>query len=1328
MSSWATDETWISKVTSVTWDSSSLKRITGISWNIKQLYGNLDLSGCTALTRLNCGSNQLTTLNVSGCTALIELLCGDNQLTTVDVSNDTALTSLNFYNNQITALNVSNNTALTSLNLHNNQITTLDVSNNAALMYLDCAINQLTTLNVSNNTALITLNCHTNRFATLDVSNNRALTSFDCSNNQLTTLNISNNTVLISFGCSNNQLTTLDLRNNTALVYWGCADNPLTSITVSWLAPPTLTQYPTPTFSSSQYTSTTLYVPVGSVPAYKAAANVWKEFTTILEIGGTTPPEPTAQYHNDDKAMLRAFLSQGTNFNAEMLNITANDISTWTTDETWVSKVRGITWNNNSPKRIIEIRWDDRQLVGNLDLSGCTALTYLECHYNRLTTLDVSNNRALTFLRCESNQLTTLDVSNNTALTFLWCHSNQLTTLNVRNNTALTILDCSINLLGTLDVSNNTALTSLVCSNNQLITLDVSKHTALTDLHCGDNPLTTLDVSNNTALTYLGCFNNQLTTLDVSNNTALYQLTCPNNQLATLDISNNTALTTLYCDDNPLTNITVGWTTPSANVAGAFYPYYTSTTLYVPVGSIPAYKAANYWKEFTTILEIGSTPAPPAPTPSLTINKTSLTFPAVASTEPVTVTSNVSWVAAVSSGSSWLSVLPSSGVGTQSILVAAEANDGVSSRSGVITLSSLVSGVGSVELSATQVGLVPILDIPVAPLSFEYGGGSRQVSLTSNVAWSAVIPSVDADWLSISPVSGSSDSPLTITVNSNGSTSSRVSSITLSGVGVSGSRVISVSQSGKPYIGLDVSSLEFSDVGGVGELLISSNVSWEVSTDPVVVDWLSLGSESGSNGGVLGLTVSSNVGTSSRSVRVILSGLGGTLRSELLLTQAALPHLGVTPLSISLPSGVISRKLIITSNLAWALDVPADASWLSLSSVSGAGDSELTLTASSNATGVSRGTTLTLRDPSGAVSSSSITITQSSAASIEPSVPELSVSPSRIEIGSTGGVESVVISSNIDWSVFHGSNWLSVSNSSGSDYGLLTISTSANPGSAIRRDTLFVSGAGLRDSVIVSQSGSVIADVLYSYPGGLYFSAVPGSSSVSLTSNIAWSARSNRDWISVTPESGSADATLEVSVSANVGIESRHGEIEIVGRSGVHSIVIEQYGGNATLSPTGLSLNYAEYVLNLGGSIQLSASFTPVGAVSVPLNWVSSDIGVAVVSNGYVAATGLGRTVIRAVSADGLLSAVCEVTVTSSSHTIPIALPSPVSVSCIANELIVRSPYLESISIYSPFSGLLLLSPHPHLPGTSTILLSPFPRGVLIIRGSTGWSRKVLHR
>ena len=170
--------------------------------------------------------------------------------------------------------------------------------------------------------------------------------------------------------------------------------------------------------------------------------------------------------------------------------------------------------------------------VRNMDeISYFTSLEYLRCK-GSFESLDLSNCTALTYLECGNNNLTSLDLSNNTALTYLEFGHSGITSLDLSNCTALTYLDCSYNAsLASLDLSNNTALTYLDCSYNNLTSLDVSKNTALTYLDCrsNGNELTSLDLSNNTALTYLDCSYNNLASLDLSNNTALTYLDCSSN-------------------------------------------------------------------------------------------------------------------------------------------------------------------------------------------------------------------------------------------------------------------------------------------------------------------------------------------------------------------------------------------------------------------------------------------------------------------------------------------------------------------------------------------------------------------------------------------------------------------------------------------------------------------------------------------------------------------------------------------------------------------------------------------------------------------------------
>ena len=199
-----------------------VKDMTLISKSIGDLTG---IEHFTALTKLLCQKNQLTSLDLSKNTALEELDCGDNQLTSLDVSANTALKELYCGGNPLTALDVSANTALTDLNCINTQRTSLDVSKNTALTSLLCGDNQLTSLDVSANTALTSLLCAKNQLASLDVSKNTALTDLDCRWNQLTSLDVSKNTALTDLDCRWNQLTSLDLSANPKLSFSHCSTN-----------------------------------------------------------------------------------------------------------------------------------------------------------------------------------------------------------------------------------------------------------------------------------------------------------------------------------------------------------------------------------------------------------------------------------------------------------------------------------------------------------------------------------------------------------------------------------------------------------------------------------------------------------------------------------------------------------------------------------------------------------------------------------------------------------------------------------------------------------------------------------------------------------------------------------------------------------------------------------------------------------------------------------------------------------------------------------------------------------------------------------------------
>ena len=217
----------------------------------------------------------------------------------------------------------------------------------------------------------------------------------------------------------------------------------------------------------------------------------------------------------EDPNFLKALL-QGTDVDDRPINVDTNNDGQISRKE--AAQVKSLGVFNCSIRNMDEIKY-------------FTALEYLGCGSNYITSLDVSNNKALKELYCMSNQnLTSLNAKNCTALVKLRCDQagepsrGNMTSLDISGCTALEELECQFNELTSLDVSTNTALKGLWCFGNHLTSINVSNCIALEELSCSDNKLTSLDVSKNTALKELFYYDGDITELDLSKNKQLDKL------------------------------------------------------------------------------------------------------------------------------------------------------------------------------------------------------------------------------------------------------------------------------------------------------------------------------------------------------------------------------------------------------------------------------------------------------------------------------------------------------------------------------------------------------------------------------------------------------------------------------------------------------------------------------------------------------------------------------------------------------------------------------------------------------------------------------------
>ena len=348
-------------------------------------------------------------------TALEKLWCYNNQLTSLDVSKNTALTDLDCYGNQLTSLDVSKNTALTDLDCYGNQLTSLDVSGCTALTDLDCNSNQLTLLDVSGCTELEDLSCYNNQLASLDVSKNKKLGRLSCYQNKIKG-DAMDALVESLHTLSRGMMSNGKLSGGIRIIY---NENEQNVMTNSQLFAARAKGWFPMVYDGSKWKNAIDNIPINS--EFFPDANFCSYLLSLSEgSDGVLTDEEIAEMRNF------VFSDYAGIYNPPIIIQSLQGIEyfyglTYLTCEN--SQLTSINLMGNTS--IIKVLCGSNQLT-KINVSGNTSLEYMYCGGNQLTSLDMSGCTDLRHLSCENNRLTSLDVSGCKRLTEIYCYQNKI--------------------------------------------------------------------------------------------------------------------------------------------------------------------------------------------------------------------------------------------------------------------------------------------------------------------------------------------------------------------------------------------------------------------------------------------------------------------------------------------------------------------------------------------------------------------------------------------------------------------------------------------------------------------------------------------------------------------------------------------------------------------------------------------------------------------------------------------------------------------------------------------------------------------------------------
>jgi uncharacterized protein (TIGR02145 family) len=348
-------------------------------------------------------------------------------------------------------------------------------------------------------------------------------------------------------------------------------------------------------------------------------------------------------------------------------------------------------------------------------------------------------------------------------------------------------------------------------------------------------------------------------------------------------------------------------------------------------------------------------------------------------------------------------------------------------------------------------------------------------------------------------------------------------------------------------------------------------------------NWLTIISgESGSDSGTISCRYDANVETDPRTgvIRITATGASGSPMDVTVTQQAQVScAYNIFPTSDSFSADGESKSISVTpssSTCTWTTS--ESLSWVSLSPTSGTGSGDVTVSVDPN-TGDARSGSVTIAGETYEISQEHAPCTYS-------------ISPTSGSFDSSGGSSSVSVTASISscsWSASESPDWITLSPTSGTGSGSVTITTTENAGVA-RTGSITIAG----ETYSVSQAAPCTYNLsslsnTFASSGGTLTVFINASSS-----SCEWTASEGLDWVSLSPTSGIGNGTVTITVAANTGTV-RRGSVTLAGLT--YSINQEERPPcTYSISPSSGSFSSG------GGTITVS-----VTASSTSCEWTASE-------------------------------------------------------------------------------------------------------------------------
>ncbi len=682
---------------------------------------------------------------------------------------------------------------------------------------------------------------------------------------------------------------------------------------------------------------------------------------------------------------------------------------------------------------------------------------------------------------------------------------------------------------------------------------------------------------------------------------------------------------------------------------------------------------------------------------SLSVLPEALSFTPLPGSKQFNVTSNSSWT--VSDNSSWITVSPSSGTGNGTVTVNVAENTattGTTQRVGTVT----ITGCNSTKTVLIMQDPCNIA-VSTEALSFTPLPGSKQFNVTSNGSWTV---SDNSPWITFSPSSGTGNKTVTVNVTENTTTTGttqRVGTVTITGC--NSTKTVLIMQD-PCNIAVSTEALSFTTLPGSKQFNITSNGSWTISNNS---PWITFSPSSGTGNGTVTANVTENTTTTGTTQRVGAVTITGCNSTKTVLIMQDPCNIAVSTEALSFNPFAGSKQFTVTATGSWT--VSDNSAWITVSPSSGTGNGTITVNVTEHTGSLARAGSVTV---TGCNTTKTVVVIQDEACNFSISAEALTFNP-------LPGSKQITVTSNGSWTVSDNSAWITVSPSSGTGNGTVTVNVTENTattGTTQRVGTVTITGCNSSKTVLIMQDPCNIAVSTEA----LSFNPFAGSKQFAVTATGSWTVSDNSAWITVSPSSGTGNGTVAVNVTENTattGTTQRVGTVTITGCNSTKTVLILQDPCNIAVSS--ISLNFSD----MEGSKQISVTSNSSWTATDNSDWITVS---------PLSGTGNGTVTVNVLRNAGSIRS-GEVTIIGCSSSKIVNIKQAEIISSINNNK--NEPLLQvypnpvtdrlnikfmhyvsryQIEIYSN-SGLLIVKKESNMM-SETVDLSSFPKGIYYLK------------